>query len=159
MASTKAASKDTDGSETSYPKKYWWLVLIVVPIVIALIQYRPWEGDTSGAGSSSGITVGDVSIIVNEAAQSGNVLSDELVNQLKQAVERSQQGQHQAAVAGIERVRASSGQVAALPSLLVNLADEYRRSGKEDDAQTNVSGRSQAGPDEPTGVRWAQSST
>jgi hypothetical protein len=135
MASKKAASKDTDGLETSYPKKYWWLVLIVVPIVIALIQYRPWRAGTGPLGSSTSITVRDVSIIVNEAAQSGTALSEELVNQLKQAVERSQEGQHAAAVAEIERVRASSRQVAALPSLLVNLADEYRRSGKEDDAR------------------------
>ena len=135
MASTKSASKERDDSGTSYPKKYWWIVLIVLPIVIALIQYRPWQRGASASGSSTSISLGDVSIIVNEAAQAGNALSEELVNQLNQAVERSQKGEHAAAVAAIERVRASSSQAAALPSLLVNLGDEYRRSGKEDEAR------------------------
>ena len=88
--------------------------------------------------SASGTTISfdDVSIIVNEAAQSGAALNEELVNQLKQAVERSQEGQHDAAAAAtIEKVRASSSQVAELPSLLVNLADEYRQAGKEDEAR------------------------
>jgi len=133
MALKKAASKDTDSSGANYPRKYWWLVLVGVPIVIALIQYRPWQDRTSASGTT--ISFDDVSIIVNEAAQSGAALNEELVNQLKQAVERSQEGQHDAAAATIEKVRASSSQVAELPSLLVNLADEYRQAGKEDEAR------------------------
>ena len=76
MASTKSASKERDDSGTSYPKKYWWIVLIVLPIVIALIQYRPWQRGASASGSSTSISLGDVSIIVNEAAQAGNALSE-----------------------------------------------------------------------------------
>jgi len=106
-----------------------------VPIVIAVIQYRPWQSGGGPSASSTSITLRDVSIVTNEAAQSGTSLSEELVNQLKKAVERSQQGQHAAAVAELEKVRASSSEAAALPSLLVNLADEYRRSGKENEAR------------------------
>ena len=135
LAAKKAISRDTGGSEANYPKKYWWLVLIVVPILIALIQYRPWQSGPRSSGGSTGITIRDVSIIVNEAPQSGAALSEELVNQLNQAVERSREGQHAAAAAAIEKVRASSSHVAVHPSLLVNLADEYRLSGKEDDAR------------------------
>ena len=133
MALKKSASKDTDSSGADYPRKYWWLVLVAVPIVIALIQYRPWQDRTSASGTS--ISFDDVSIIVNEAAQTGAALNEELVNQLKQAVERSHEGQHDAAAATIEKVRASSSQVAELPSLLVNLADEYRHAGKENEAR------------------------
>ena len=133
MASKKASSTDTDSSGPNYPRKYWWLVLIVVPIVIAVIQYRPWQKGASGSGTS--ITLRDVSVIVNEAAQSGTKLDEELVNQLKQAVEQAQEGRHDAAAATIEQVRTSASQVAALPSLLVNLADEYRHAGKENEAR------------------------
>ena len=133
MAPKKAASKEKDSSGANYPRKYWWLVLVGVPIVVALIQYRPWQGKASASGTS--ITFDDVTIIVNEAAQTGAALNEELVNQLKQAVAKSQEGQHDAAAATMEKVRASSSQVAALPSLLVNLADEYRQAGKEDEAK------------------------
>jgi hypothetical protein len=101
--------------------------------LIAVIQYRPWQGSTSAPRTS--ITFDDVSIVVNEAAQSGAALNEELVNQLKRAVERSQDGRHDAAAADIEQVRASSRQVAELPSLLVHLADEYRQAGKADEAR------------------------
>jgi tetratricopeptide (TPR) repeat protein len=133
MALKKAASIDTDSSGANYPKKYWWLVLVVVPIVIALIQYRPWRNGTSTSGTS--ITFDDVSVIVNEAAQSGTALNEELINQLKLAVASSREGQHDTAVAAVEKVRDSSSQVAALPSLLIGLADEYRLSGREEDAR------------------------
>jgi len=135
MAPKQDSSKNAHNSEASYPKKYWWLVLVVLPIVIALIQYRPWQGGSSPSRDSGSITARDVSIIVNEAAQSGTALSADLVNQLKQAVEQSQGGEHAAAATAIEKVRASSNQAAALPSLLVSLADEYRLSGKEDEAR------------------------
>ena len=44
-----------------------------------------------------------MSVIVNEAAQSGTALTEDVINQLKQAVERSQEGQHDTAVAAIQR--------------------------------------------------------
>jgi hypothetical protein len=130
-----AASKHVNASDKSYPQKYWWLVLIVVPIAIALMQFRPWRDQSSGSGGGTAITFRDLSIVTNEAAQSGAVLSDEVISQLKAVVEQSQAGRHAAAVAGLEKVRASSAEVAALPSLLVSLADEYRRSGKEEEAR------------------------
>jgi hypothetical protein len=102
---------------------------------IALIQTRAWQMGTNPSGSSSSSTTRDVTMILNEVPQSGATLREELVAQLKQAVERSEAGQHAAAVTAIEKVRDSAGSLAALPSLQVVLADEYRLAGKEDDAR------------------------
>lgn len=134
MASKIARSK-TDASEPSYPKKYWWLILIIVPVVIALIQTKPWQRGEASGSSTTSITMGDVTVIANEASVAGTKLSDELVAQLKQAVERSQTGQHAAAADSIEKVRSASHQIAELPTLLGTLGDEYQLSGKTDDAR------------------------
>jgi hypothetical protein len=79
--------------------------------------------------------MGDVTVIANEATVAGTKLSDDLVGQLKQAVERSQAGQHAAAADSIEKVRSASHQIAELPTLLGTLGDEYQLSGKTDDAR------------------------
>jgi len=131
MPPKKTPPKDTDSAQGNYPRKYWWLILIVVPLLIATIQYRPWQRASAPSGSSNSFTARDISIVVNEAARSGVTLSAELVDQLKQAAQRSEEGQHAAAAAAIQQVRASSGQVAALPALLGTLADEYRLAGDE----------------------------
>ena len=138
------APKNASGSGTNYPKKYWWLILVVVPVAGGLIQYQPWKmtsGSTGAAGSISGnqflgpAIVGNVSLVVNEASKAGAVLDPGLIERLKEAAGLSQSGQHDAAVAKIEEVRASSRQVAALPSLLNNLGVEYLSAGKADQAR------------------------
>ena len=110
-------------------------MLIVVPIALAAIQYRPWQRAGGGAGGGNTFTARDISIIINEAAQSGGAMGDELVAQLKLAAERSAEGEHAAAAAALEKIRAASGHVSSLPTFLVNLADEYRLSGKETEAR------------------------
>jgi hypothetical protein len=131
----KKASGKADATEHSYPKKYWWLILIVVPLVIALIQTKPWQLGGASGSSTTSITMGDVSVIVNEATLAGTTLSEDLVTQLRQAVEHSQAGKHSAAADSIERVRSASRQIAELPALLSMLGDEYQLSGKTDDAR------------------------
>ena len=129
------ASRKNADSQTNYPKKYWWLILIVVPILIALIQNPPWPVGTSAAGTSNSFTIGDVSIIENQAVPNGATLSEELVQQLTEAVQLSKNKQHGDAASRIERVRAEAGAAATLPALQVSLADEYRLAGKEEDAR------------------------
>ena len=38
---------------SDYPKKYWWLILVVIPIVLAVIQIYPniGNGDDNGSGT------------------------------------------------------------------------------------------------------------
>jgi tetratricopeptide (TPR) repeat protein len=136
-------------SQSSYPKKYWWLILIVVPLIIALIQYQPWKtggGLTGAAGGVQGnqflgpAIVGNVSVVVNEASKAGAVLEPALIDRLKEAAGLSKAGQHEAAVAKIEEVRGSSSQLAALPSLLNNLGLEYLAAGKADRARQAFEG-------------------
>ena len=37
-----------------YPKKYWWLILIVIPVVLAVIQVYPSLRPHDGSGSGNG---------------------------------------------------------------------------------------------------------
>jgi len=130
----KNGTRKADASEPNYPKKYWWLILIFVPVVVALIQAKPWQRGGASGGSTS-ITIGDVSVIANEATMTGTVLNEDLVAQLRQAVERSQSGQHAAAADSIEKVRLAAPQIAQLPTLLSTLGDEYQLSGKNEEAR------------------------
>jgi tetratricopeptide (TPR) repeat protein len=137
-----AMAKDSD---TVYPKKYWWLVLMVLPVALALLQYQPWK--TTGRSSTAaegGITgnqflgpavVGNVSVVVHEAAKVGAVLDPAVIEKLKEAAALSRASQHEAAAAKVEEVRASSDLVAALPSIQNNLGLEYLAAGKTDRAR------------------------
>lgn len=127
--------KNADGSQTNYPKKYWWLILVVLPVLIALIQNPPWRVRTSASGTSNSFTTGDISIIENQAIQVGANLSDELLQQLREAAQFSREARHGEAIDKIEKVRTQAGAAAAVPALQVSLADEYRLDGKEADAR------------------------
>jgi tetratricopeptide (TPR) repeat protein len=132
----------SEGSGTSYPKKYWWLILVIVPLTGGLIQYQPWKsasGSTAAGVSGNQFLgpaiVGNVSLVVNEAAKAGVTLDPALIGQLKNAATRSQAGDHDAAVATIEQVRATSHELASLPSVLNNLGIEYLSAGKSEPAR------------------------
>jgi tetratricopeptide (TPR) repeat protein len=133
----------SEGSAASYPKKYWWLILVIVPLAGGLIQYQPWRSATgsSGAAAVSGnqflgsAIVGNVSLVVNEAAKAGTTLDPALVEQLKEAAKQSQAGDHDAAVVKIQQIRAASREVSSLPSVLNNLGIEYLSAGKADQAR------------------------
>ena len=134
----------SDGTAPSYPKRYWWVALVVVPITAALIQYQPWRGASDGSTVTSSVSgnqflgsaiIGNVSLIVNEAEKVGTPLDPALLDSLKGAIEFSRSGNHDAAVAKIEAIRASSSTVGQLPSLLNNLGVEYLSAGRVDQAR------------------------
>ena len=133
----------SDGPASSYPKRYWWAVLVIVPITAALIQYQPWRAASGGTAASSvagnqflgPAIIGNVSLVVNEAAKVGTPLDPALVESLNSAIEFSKSGDHEAAVAKIEAIRASSSTVGQLPSLLNNLGVEYLSAGRVDQAR------------------------
>jgi hypothetical protein len=128
--------------KTDPAKKYWWLILVVVPLAVALIQYWPW-GDSSTSGESrisdnqfnGAAIIGDVSVVLNEAAGKGVTLDEELIKLIKEAVSLSSASQHAAAAAKIEQVRTSSSSVSALPSLLNGLGAEHLRAGNTGEAR------------------------
>jgi len=136
-----ASNRRPAASETSapnYPKKYWWLVLIALPLAIALVQYQPWKqgGGSQGGSSVSGnqflgpAIVGNVSMVINEAAKAGATLDAALIERLTAAAAQSKAGDHDAAVVKIEQVRATSPMLAKLPSLSNNLGIELLSAGK-----------------------------
>ena len=112
-------SKNTGGSppqeSTNYPRKYWWVILIVLPVLVAFIQYQPWKmsSGSSDAGRVSGnqffgpAIVGNVSLVVADAARAGTTLDPSLIEQIKSAATLSRAGDHDAAVAQIEQIRAT----------------------------------------------------
>jgi tetratricopeptide (TPR) repeat protein len=119
------------------------LVLVAVPLVVALIQYQPWKL-VSSAGSSSGVSgnqflgpaiIGNVSLVVNEAANAGAALDPALVESLREAVESSRSGNHDVAIAKIEAIRTGSTTAGQLPSLLNNLGVEYLSAGRLNQAR------------------------
>jgi hypothetical protein len=128
----------SDTSSPNYPKKYWWVILIAVPLAIALLQYQPWKhaGGAAGGFSVSGnqflgpAIVGNISMVINEAAKAGATLDPALIEQLKAAAAQSKAGDHNAAVVTIEQVRATSPTLAKLPSLSNSLGIELLSAGK-----------------------------
>jgi hypothetical protein len=142
----------SDTSSPNYPKKYWWVVLIAVPLAIALLQYQPWKhaGGSAGGFSVSGnqflgpAIVGNISMVINEAAKAGATLDPALIEQLKAAAAQSKAGDHNAAVVTIEQVRATSPMLAKLPSLSNSLGIELLSTGKPRLARTAFANSSSA---------------
>ena len=129
-------------AKPDYPKKYWWVILVIVPLALALIQYAPWPGSSpSGAPRISdnqfngAAIIGDVSVVINEAATKGATLDEGAVKLIKDAAGLAGAGQHAAAAAAIEQVRASSGSAATLPSLLNGLGAEHLAAGNTEQAR------------------------
>lgn len=130
------------GEKAEYPRKYWWVILIVVPLAVALIQFFPWPGSsTSGESRISDnqfngpAIIGDVSVVISEAASKGATLDETVVKMIKDATGLATSGQHAAAAARIEQVRSSSREAAALPSLLNGLGAEHLAAGNSDQAR------------------------
>jgi len=61
----------------TYPKKYWWLVLLVLPLTLAVITILPTFREKAAAGSGTTITQGGTGNVLQtgsgSVAQSGNV--------------------------------------------------------------------------------------
>jgi hypothetical protein len=129
-------------AKTDYPRKYWWVILVVVPLAVALIQYFPWSGsDSSGESRISdnqfngAAIIGDVSVVISEATSKGTTLDEALVKLIKDAAGLATAGQHAAAAAAIEQVRSSSRSAASLPTLLNGLGAEHLRAGNTGEAR------------------------
>lgn len=145
----------------NYPKKYWWMVLVALPLGIALVQYQPWKkaGGSAGGFNVSGnqflgpAVVGNISLVINEADKAGATLDPALIELLKTAAAQSKAGNHEVAAAKIEQIRATSGTLAKLPSLSNNLGIELLLAGKPRQARKAFEDVLQNDPDNK--AAWA----
>ena len=130
-------------NDANVPRKYWWVVAVAVPIVIALIAVVPSlfkpSGGSSG-GTSATITgdnnavnfdysthntfVTNVNVIAREyELQTGRPLGDDLKRQIESAVNAAQQGNHTESIRLLEQV----AQAVPVPAIYNNLGVEYAK--------------------------------
>ncbi len=124
------------------PKKWWWLVGVAVPIVAAAIAIVPdliRNGDTGGGDtftvigtqSNTKVTFNNVSVIVEQANQTGEELSQSVVETLRQALKLAQSRKFDQAIPLLESVEDS----ALVPALLNNLGAVYLATGNQEKAK------------------------
>jgi hypothetical protein len=144
----------------AYPKKYWWIVLVLLPIALALIT--AFSGLLSRGGSSSSVpptvvtpqitvsgsgnVVGNNNTITNNLYLTTNIsvfegeyqkylgqpLSDEaLKREIEQAIAQAVAGKSDESV----RLFEALSRKAPVPSIYNNLGVEYARAGQTEKAQ------------------------
>lgn len=134
-------------ADAKIPKKYWWVVAVAVPIVLALIAIVPQlRKPAGGSGGGTTITGGTNTIVygtnntfitnVNVFAreyelQTGQPLSDDLRKQIEAAVAAAQQNNHAESVRLFEQV----AKAAPIPAIYNNLGVEYAQTKNVDASQ------------------------
>lgn len=145
-------SADAGEKKVSYPQKYWWLILVALPLALALIKLVPEFGSkkSTGAGFSSQQT-GDHNVAISG---NGNILStdlstktyvinmaaiekefavikreplrdDELKKEIEQALALLAAGKPSESAAAFETVNRK----VSLPSLQTDLGVAYQKAG------------------------------
>ena len=129
--------------DANVPRKYWWVVAVAVPVVIALIAIVPTlvkRSEESSGGTSTTITgdnnavnfdysthntfVTNVNVIAREyELQIGRPLSDDLKRQIESAVNAALQGNHTESIRLLEQV----AEAAPVPAIYNNLGVEYAK--------------------------------
>ena len=148
------------GESKNFPKKYWWVVLVALPVVLALIAIVPQLMGGSGekpsgdnavsiTGNNNTVTIdnssqmtviNNISVIAQEYQKyTGQALSDELKQLIEQAVAAARKNDP-ASVRLYEQV---ANQV-PVPAIFNNLAVEYR----EDEERCGLAASPDAGDPE-----------
>jgi len=144
------------GETKDYPRKYWWVVIVALPIILGLIAAVPGVMSKTGGAAPPSITQGgvgniqqtgagsvindysskmyvtNVSIIEAEYAKyQGQPLSDQMKRQIEQAVADGVAGRHAESIRLLEEL----ARKVPVPALYNNLGVEYAKSGQTDSAQ------------------------
>lgn len=130
-----------------YPRKYWWVVVVALPVVLALIAVfpqlvktsaepaKPTAGgiDTSVTGNNNTVNIdnsskmtviNNVSLIAAEYQKyTGQALSDDLRQQIEQAVAAAMKNDHAESIRLFEQVASQ----APVPAIYNNLGVEYAK--------------------------------
>jgi len=134
--------------DESYPKKYWWVVVVAVPIVVALIAVVPGLVKSESTGPVTTITgdhatvnydysthntfVTNVAVIAKEyEAQTGRPLDADLKRQIEQAVSAALKSDHAESIRLFEQIAAA----APVPAIYNNLGVEYNKVQNADASQ------------------------
>jgi hypothetical protein len=134
-------------AEAKVPRKYWWVVAVAVPVVVALIAVVPGLFKPSGPGggtntningnnntvnfdySTNNTFVTNVNVIEREyELQTGRPLGDDLRRQIESAVQAAMQNNHAESIRLLEQV----AQAAPVPSIYHNLGVEYAKTQNVD---------------------------
>ena len=130
-------------SSERVPKKYWWVVAVAVPIVVALVAIVPElvkSSGKSGGGPSATIRgnnnkvsfdysthntfVTNVAVIAGEyEAQTGRPLDDAVKRKIEQAVTAALQSNHAESVRLFEQIATT----VPVPAIYNNLGVEYAK--------------------------------
>ena len=129
------------GESKSYPKKYWWVVLVALPVGLALVGILPQLIGRSGREDSGGtqvridgdnnfVNTGNLTIVNNIPViaqeyqkQTGQPLADHLRELIEQAVAAAKKNDHATSVRLYEQI---ASQV-PVPSIYNNLGVEYAK--------------------------------
>jgi hypothetical protein len=129
-------------SPTDMPKKWWWLVAVAVPVVLAIIAIVPdlirsgdgGGGDTFrviGSQFNDEVTFNTFNVVVDQADQAGIELSKRELETLRQALDLVQDGRFDAAIPLLE----SLGEEVPVAAVLNNLGAAYLATGNRDQAK------------------------
>ncbi|MFK7828627.1 MAG: tetratricopeptide repeat protein [Congregibacter sp.] len=123
----------------SFPRKYWWAVLVAVPIAVALISALPnlLSGDNSSASTTfdlqgaqfdGEVTMIDTQLIMEQIHQGAD--SDEIESLLQRAINLSKTGFQKEAIALFEDLAERTKS----PEIFNNLGAMYTASGQTEKA-------------------------
>jgi hypothetical protein len=121
-----------------YPRKYWWLVLIIVPILVAIIQLVPDfdkdEGKSddgvihvqvSGPQFNGDVAFNTVNVVMEQAERTLQEIPKGVVERLQQAMDLLQSRNFEKAIPLLQ----SAAQTTAVPALFNNLDAAYLATG------------------------------
>ncbi|ADE13410.1 TPR repeat-containing protein [Nitrosococcus halophilus Nc 4] len=139
------------------PKKYWWVVGVAVPIVVAIITMIPdirKDGDSKpiyvdvvGAQFTGKVAFNNVTVIAEQALQVlGKDLPDDVVTTLRQALEFAQSKEFDKAIPLLQGAVAA----APVPAVFNNLGAAYLATGNQDKAKEYFKKAVTEAPDEET---------
>jgi len=138
-------------------KKYWWIIGIAVPIIVAAIgiipQLIPKDGgrdtiyvDVVGTQFNGKVAFNNVAIAEEQSRQLGIDIPEEVVEKLHKALELAQAKNFNEAIPALESV----AKIAPVPAVFNNLGAAYLAIGNKEKARGSLKKARAGAPDQET---------